>query len=221
MTALSEDLRNEIEATIYKLTYKEFTPDQIAGEHFSKITSVMSSAYKRHGFILERAILEAVSQHPNFEAWEDKDFEVSTAADSVATDFMQTPEKALLAQVPYSTGERTLQIDLAAFNKSDGSIRLYEVKRGNETHDAGKKRQMLRDLLCMQLLAQSYAVSKGFSPVRSGAFIIFYYGKMSLKGPFGLKGTELDGHFGFEISAKVEAANALYKKRLLEILTEK
>jgi len=52
-------LKPEIEKTIKGLDSKNFPPDPIAGPHFSKITSVMSSAYKRHGYILERAILEA------------------------------------------------------------------------------------------------------------------------------------------------------------------
>ena len=51
-------LKPEIENTIKRLDTKHFEPDPIAGPHFSKITSVMSSAYKRHGDILERAILE-------------------------------------------------------------------------------------------------------------------------------------------------------------------
>jgi hypothetical protein len=42
-------LKPEIEKTINGLDLRNFEPDPIAGPHFSKITSVMSSAYKRHG----------------------------------------------------------------------------------------------------------------------------------------------------------------------------
>ena len=57
-------LKPDIEKTIRALDSKRFAPDPIAGPHFSKITSVMSSAYKRHGYILEHAILEALSVRP-------------------------------------------------------------------------------------------------------------------------------------------------------------
>jgi hypothetical protein len=49
MGLVLELLKPEIEKTIKGLDSKNFEPDPIAGPHFSKITSVMSSAYKRHG----------------------------------------------------------------------------------------------------------------------------------------------------------------------------
>src|SRR5215831_5923618 len=64
MGLVLELLKPEIEKTIKGLDSKNFPPDPIAGPHFSKITSVMSSAYKRHGYILERAILELGPQSP-------------------------------------------------------------------------------------------------------------------------------------------------------------
>jgi len=54
-------VKDEVEKTIKRLNAKRFIADPIAGEHFSKIPSILSSAYKRHGYILERAILETVS----------------------------------------------------------------------------------------------------------------------------------------------------------------
>src|SRR5438552_10843907 len=66
-------MKDEIETTIKRLDSKSFDPDPIAGPHFSKITSVMSSAYKRHGYILERAILETLKLCPHFEVWRDID----------------------------------------------------------------------------------------------------------------------------------------------------
>ena len=50
-------VKDEVEKTIQRLNTKQFTPDPIAGRHFSKITSILSSAYKRHGYILEHALL--------------------------------------------------------------------------------------------------------------------------------------------------------------------
>jgi len=211
---------DKIDKTISALNDKKFDSDPIGGEHFSKITSVMSSAYKRHGFILELAILESLRANPRYEAWEDRAFAVSTAADSIANNFMNDPEKSITSQVPYEDpGTRTLQIDLAAYDRETKVFKLYEVKRGSGLHDAGKRRQILRDLLCMELLAKSYAESKGFEVESSRAHIIFYYGKCSIKEPFALTSNDLNEHFGFSVKEDVEAANALFKKRLFEILT--
>ncbi len=73
----------EVEETIQQLNARKFRSDPIAGPHFSKIVSVMSSAYKRHGFIIERAILEQLKLNPAFEAWEDRVFQVTSTADHI------------------------------------------------------------------------------------------------------------------------------------------
>jgi hypothetical protein len=217
---IPEIVVDQIDKTINGLNSKKFKPDPIAGVHFSKITSVMSSAYKRHGYVLESAILENVKRHPNYDAWEDPNFSVSAAADAIATDFMDEPVKAINAQVPYEeSGRRKLQIDLAAYNQKSKSMNLYEIKRGSGLHDAGKRRQILRDLICMELLAKSYGEKRGYEVESSRAFVIFYYGSCSIKEPFALTAKELDAHFGFPIKGEVEIANSLFKKRLFEILT--
>jgi len=41
----------------------------------------MSSPYKRHGFIIERAILERLKTNTNFEVWEDLSFNGPSIAD--------------------------------------------------------------------------------------------------------------------------------------------
>ena len=74
MGTVLDAVREEVEKTIHALDQKRFDPDPIAGPHFSKITSVMSSAYKRHGYILERAILEALRTCLDFEVWRDEAF---------------------------------------------------------------------------------------------------------------------------------------------------
>ena len=54
MSDLISKVSPVIDKTIAALNSKRFVPDPIGGKHFSKITSLMSSAYKRHGFILEK-----------------------------------------------------------------------------------------------------------------------------------------------------------------------
>ncbi len=85
MGLVLELLKPEIEKTIKGLDSKNFPPDPIAGPHFSKITSVMSSAYKRHGYILERAILESLRLCPYFEVWNDPIFQVPSAVEHIVS----------------------------------------------------------------------------------------------------------------------------------------
>jgi len=54
MPSLVNLLKPEIELTIERLKNKKFKSDPIGGEHFSKIVSLMSSAYKRMDLFLKK-----------------------------------------------------------------------------------------------------------------------------------------------------------------------
>ncbi len=209
----------EIDATIQRLNATNFRSDPIAGPHFSKIVSVMSSAYKRHGFIIERAILEQLKLNPAFEAWDDRAFQVTSTADHIVDSVIGRPEDAFGSETAYRDGHRTLQVDAIVYDAKSRRIRAYEVKRGSGKHDAGKRRSILRDLLCLQILLRSYGQARGLEIAEASAHIIFYYGQCSIRKPFSLTKDELDEHFGWPVLEPVERVNALFKERLFAILT--
>ncbi len=219
MPELLAIMEPEIDATITRLNAREFRADPVAGPHFSKIVSVMSSAYKRHGFIIERAILEQLKRNPNFEAWDDRAFQVTPAADHIVDSAIGHPEEVFGSETVYRDGHRTLQVDAIVYDTKSRRIRAYEIKRGSGKHDAGKRRSILRDLLCLQILLRSYGQSRGLEAVEASAHIIFYYGQCSIHKPFSLTKDELDEHFGWPVLEPVERVNALFKERLFAILT--
>ena len=61
----------EVDATIERLAQKRFAADPIVGERYSRITSIVSSAYKRHGAIIEHALLAALTSAPHLKIWPD------------------------------------------------------------------------------------------------------------------------------------------------------
>jgi hypothetical protein len=219
MQSLVELLEPVIDATIQRLNDKDFVPDPIAGPHFSRIVSVMSSAYKRHGYIIERAILEQLKTCPKFTVWTDLEFQVPPNADLIASGALSNPASIIGNDLSYSAGPRTLQVDTLVYHNEASTLRAYEIKRGFGHLDAGKRRSVLRDALCVQLLLKSYGQSKGLNPITSvSSHVIFYYGTISVPRPFAIKGSELDEHFGFPVRDAVEAVNARFKDRLFSIL---
>ena len=160
-------VKDEVEKTILRLNTKQFTPDPIAGQHFSKITSILSSAYKRHGYILERAILEALKLCPHFEVWRDDAFHVPPAVHHIVDGSIAEPTKLIGTDYPYSPEGPTLQVDVLVFNRNTGSLEACEVKRGTGLHDSGKRRQMLREVLCVQILLKSYGKQRGLDVKRA------------------------------------------------------
>lgn len=206
-----------IDQTIRSLAIKKFIEDPIAGSRHSRNTSIISSAYKRHGRILETAIRESLRDSNRHRVWQEDAFKVSRAADQLVNS--QTDDECRHTTLPYGDSTiRGIQIDMIAFDEADQTIRAYEVKRGNGQFDAGKIRSIRRDLLCAQVLLKSYGEVFKFAPVAAEAKIIFYYGTRSIPKPWSLVKNELDDHFGFPITPKVEQANDYFRAKLHELL---
>jgi hypothetical protein len=205
-----------IDATIRSLAQKKFIEDPIAGPELSRSTSIISSAYKRHGQILETALRESLRDSNRHRVWRDEVFRVSPAADALV--YTQGAEQARLSSLPYGDKARTIQIDMIAYDDADQTIRAYEVKRGNGQFDAGKIRSIKRDLPCTQVLLKSYGDVTKCSPIAAEARIIFYYGIRSIPKPWSLVREELDGHFGYPVVPKIEQANEYFRTKLQELL---
>jgi hypothetical protein len=189
------------------------------GEEYSRITSVVSSAYKRHGQILETAILECLRRYDRFEVWNDPALPISRAADALAGPMMANPAAALNAHIPHGgEAERALQVDLLVHDRERNTLASYEVKRGAGTHDAGKRRSMMRDLICTQVILRSYGEARLGLPIQAAtSHIIVYYGAENF-GPFTLTRDRLDDHFGVPLVGQVEEVNAYYRDQVERLL---
>ena len=211
-----ERIKPVLDETIGALAKTKFIEDPVAGDRYSRATSIISSAYKRHGRILEAAIREGLRDSNRHRVWHEDRFRVSRAADALASS--QTPDECSKSTLPYGEGLRTLLVDMIAFDNVDRTIRAYEVKRGNGQFDAGKVRSIRRDLMCVQVLLKSYGDLASLQPAAAQARIIFYYGVRSLPPPWSLVKGDLDDHFGFPLVEKVEQANAYFRERLHALL---
>jgi len=209
-----------IDGTIAALARKKFVEDPIAGIKYSRATSIISSAYKRHGRILETAIRESLRDSNRHRVWHEENFRVSPPADALVASLIGKPNEDSCSQasLPYGERGRPLQIDMMAFDEADHTMRAYEVKRGNGQFDAGKIRSIKRDLMCVQVLLKSYGETANVRPMAAEARIIFYYGIRSIPRPWSLVRNEMDAHFGFPMVEKVEQANAYFQERLHQLL---
>ena len=147
---LLELLDKEIEATIQGLNKKKFQPDPIAGRTFSRVVSVTSSAYKRHGNIIEKAILAQLAARPELTVWSDKKFQVLKAADLIVNLGSKNLSDINESDLDYGESGRTLQIDAIVYHKEARTLRAYEIKRGFGTHDSQKKKDMIHNALCVR-----------------------------------------------------------------------
>jgi hypothetical protein len=208
-----------VDETICALAKTKFVQDPIAGLKYSRATSIVSSAYKRHGRILETALRESLRESNRHKVWQEDGFRVSRAADTLVGS--QTEDACRRTTLPYGDSLRTIQVDMIAFDSADQTVRAYEVKRGNGQFDAGKIRSIKRDLMCIQVVLKSYAEELAkLKPVAAESKIIFYYGVRSIPRPWSLVREELDSHFGFPMVMRIEEANDYFRTKLYALLEE-
>lgn len=214
-----ERLRPFIDETIEKLGEASFREDPIAGRKYSRVTSIMSSAYKRHAQVLDRAILESLKECSRLKVWREDDFRLSheSLREFSISDRI---ERCLSVDLVYGDKERTVPVDIIVFDQADGSLRSYNVKRGNGSYDGGTRRLILQDLVRTHMHLRDYGRKAGIEPLTSHAHIIFFYGVMSLNKPFAINGSELDTHFGFPILAHVESINDYFRRRLHHLIDQ-
>jgi hypothetical protein len=91
-----------IEKTIDGLRETNFTEDLIGGRRYSRATSIMSSAYKRHEQLLEHATLERLKECPRLTVWREEHFRLSHES-KVELQKHKRTEPCLRARLPYVT----------------------------------------------------------------------------------------------------------------------
>jgi hypothetical protein len=205
-----------VDETVRRLATKAFRDDPIAGSHYARTTSIVSSAYKRHGKILESAIYERLRDNNRLSVWSDAAFAISAAAEGLVNSSSRSD--CFASQLPYGEAARSVQVDIVVYDTLHRSLRTYEVKRGNGAHDAGKVRSIMRDLICTHVLLKSYGQNRGHDVDRAEAKIIYYYGVRSIPAPISLVREELDEHFEYPVVEAVEQVNTYFRKSVHELL---
>lgn len=212
-------LRPFVDDAIEKLGNASFREDPIAGRKYSRATSIMSSAYKRHGAILDRALLERLRDCARFRVWTDDDFKLSHESLQRAR-LADRIEPLLATNLPYGDRERSIRVDIMVFDQDRGTLTSYNVKRGNGSYDGGKRRQIQEDLLRTHMLLSDYGRTRGLDAGKTHAHIVFYYGLLSLTPPLALAGRDLDAHFDFPVTEAIERVNSYFVGRLHALIEQ-
>lgn len=208
-----ERLRHFVDNTIEKLGSARFREDPIAGRKYSRATSIISSAYKRHGAILELALLERLKECARLRVWTEDDFKLSHES-LIRARVSERIEPLLEMDLPYGDRERSIGVDIMVYDEKEASLRSYNVKRGNGSYDGGKRRLIQEELVRTDMLLTDYGRVCGLEPASSHAHIVFYYGLLSIPAPLAIAGSDLDTHFNFPVIDAIERVNSYFVQRL-------
>lgn len=114
----------------------------------SSLVSEIDGIKKRHGLLIERALIFAINKLPNWQAAKE--------------------------QIPVASGKAHL--DCLAFNASSGKLYVFECKRGHGSFDGDKIKAIDQRLDSIGLAVGTYAATKGWPITSSDIFILSFYG---------------------------------------------
>lgn len=217
LTPFLNRMQPTLEATLARLARTKFREDPIGGAKYSRATSIISSAYKRHGQILGRALLERLKDCGRFNVWTEDSFKLSLASASELQRGLP-PQSYRQVTLPYGDKDQVIPIDIIAYDTENKTIRSYNVKRGNGAYDAGKRRLLLSELLRTQMHLGEYARSVDINADSAESFVVFYYGLCSAPAPYSLVADGLDEHFKFPVVSALEAVNHEFRDRLYRLI---
>lgn len=114
----------------------------------SALVSEIDSIKKRHGLLIEEALIFAINKVPGWVASKDK--------------------------VAVAGGKAHL--DCLAFNASSGLLYVFECKRGHGAFDGDKIRAIDRRLDLISAAIANHVAQKSWSPTKQEIFILSFYG---------------------------------------------
>lgn len=237
-----ERMRLRIDRSIQDLEKNirtEFKGDPIVDRESALIAYIVGSLQKRHGNLIDIGIKESLRESNRHQFFSENKFEVSREVVGVVkswlgfqkkmssqtrdANFMQAGMKAFQTTMSYGDAEtaETIQVDGIVDHSDLLIIRGYEIKRANSWNDAGKVKQIMFNLLCVQVLLKSYAEKKlDLNPNKAESRIIFYYGNRTIPSPWSLVQKELNDHFGYSISDQIEWVNSYFREQACALLAK-
>lgn len=114
----------------------------------SSLVSEIDSIKKRHGLLIESALIFAINKLPHWRAAKER---ISVAGGKA-------------------------HLDCLAFNKNTGQLYVFECKRGHGTFDGDKIRAIDRRLDKVKASIGTHVASKGWKSSSTGVFILSFYG---------------------------------------------
>lgn len=161
-TPLSE-LTRAVDTALATVLATEFPADPILGA-VSDLVSKAASLQKRHGHLLELAVVSALRASGRFEVLTGVTIPITAAADSlIAATPPETLERIALRYDAPTV--RTVNVDIVVVETERGWAGGFDCKRGGGQLTQRLLRPLVRDLECTGVLLRSFLRDRGYATV--------------------------------------------------------
>lgn len=201
-------------------TAAKFPTDELLGAELSRLISVANSVVKRHGHLIERAIVEALEGSGRYQVLRNALVPITVAADSlVASNSAEALARvALRYDVPTV---RSVSMDILVIDTEVAWAGAYQIKRGGGELGPRIRRPLERDLAATRLLLRSYVRDQGYATIdRITAATIDWLGSAGFPPHLTVPGPELDAHFGVPVASVIEKMSDHLRAELHKIVPD-
>lgn len=182
----------------------KFPLDEVLGPELSRLISISASVVKRHGILLEKALVEALRSSGRYEVLHNPTIPITAAADGLVAS--NTAEALSRLSLRYDQPTvRSVNQDVVVIDTSVGWAGAYSIKRGGGDMGPRLRKPLERDVAAVRLLLRSYLRDQGYSTIDvTTSACIDYFGAAGLPPHLTVQGPDVDDHFGVPVRATVE-----------------
>ena len=193
----------------------EFPLDPLVEPELSRAISCIGSVVKRHGKLIELAIAGALAMTDRFIVLTNENIPLTKGAKQLLEAKNSNRSLAGIRLAADSEADGMVNVDLVVVDPDAGWAGAYEIKRGNGTTEAGKRRPLIQKLTAVRLVLASYARQLGQWPIETvTSAVIDYYGSSGFDPNYTLVRDQLDDHFGVPIVETVDAVTNAAREAL-------
>ena len=193
----------------------EFPLDPLVEPELSRAISCIGSVVKRHGKLIEMGIAGALAMTDRFIVLTNENIPLTKGAKQLLEAKNSNRSLAGIRLAADSEADGMVNVDLVVVDPEAGWAGAYEIKRGNGTTEAGKRRPLIQKLTAVRLVLASYARQLGQWPIETvTSAVIDYYGSSGFDPNYTLVRDQLDDHFGVPIVETVDAVTAAARQAL-------
>ncbi|MDE1150295.1 MAG: hypothetical protein PW843_27415 [Azospirillaceae bacterium] len=208
-----------ISRTIDRLRHLQVQPDPIVPAQHRQRYGILTSAVRADGQILEMAISEALKALPHLRLVRTPPIFIPPLVDQIVGG-VASAETLRSSHLHYEGDQgRKVAPDLVLIDANRKAIDFLEVKRGLARTDAGKTRQTIRDLRCLQLVGKSYALRQLNAEVDTAtAAVCAIHGATAVPADLQVAVEDLEVRYGLSLRAVISATYTEFGRQLDELL---
>jgi hypothetical protein len=208
--ALHKAAREAVKAAIEA----DHAPDPLFRPEVSRLVSAYTSAAKRHGPLIERAIGDAL-EAAGCTVFRNLGLPVTQGALELAEshEYALTPKR----QIRFVEGKIAsfVDVDVLAIDEEREIAWALAIKRGGGATETKKRRAIERDLMALRLNLASYLRQQGYSKIETAhAFVVDYLGSAGFSKEITLTREKIDSTLGLPITASIDAMTQAMKAAL-------